>query len=125
MFLTKIVHTMQIYVTAAQVIVAVSVAYVWIFRYDVIIKEFKEFGLSDVMRAFVGASKVALATLLMAGIWFPPLVPIPAVLMGLFMLAAQYFHFKMSNPLIKRLPSFVFLLLCAFISLVSFGLISL
>ncbi len=107
----------------AQLIVAISVAYVWIFRYDVIIKEFKQFGLSDLTRTFVGASKVALATLIVAGIWYPSLVPVPAILMGLFMLAAQYFHLKIKNPFIKHLPSLILLILCVFIALVSMGMI--
>jgi hypothetical protein len=104
---------------AAQLIVAISVAYVWVFRYEVIIKEFKQFELSDLTRTFVGASKVALATLLVTGIWYPSLISIPAMLMGLFMLAAQYFHFKIKNPFIKHLPSLIFLILCIFIALVS------
>jgi len=111
------------YLIAAQIIVAISVAYVWIFRYDVIIKEFKQFGLSDLTRTFVGASKVSLATLLIAGIWYPSLTPIPSILMGLFMLAAQYFHFKIKNPFIKHLPSLFFLILCVFITLVSLDII--
>jgi hypothetical protein len=105
----------------AQIIVATSVAYVWIFRYDVIIKEFKQFGLSDLTRAFIGAYKVSLATLLAAGIWMPQLTSIPALLMGLCMLAAQYFHFKIKNPFIKHLPSLILLILCVFITLVSMG----
>ena len=108
---------------AAQIIVATSVAYVWIFRYDVIIKEFKQFGLSDLTRTFIGAFKIALATLLVTSIWFPQLVIIPAVFMGLCMLAAQYFHFKIKNPFIKHLPSLIFLALCVFITLVSMGII--
>jgi len=104
---------------AAQLIVAISVAYVWIFRYDIIITEFKQFGLSDLTRTFVGASKVAVATLLVTGIWYPSLIPIPAILMGLFMLAAQYFHFKIKNPFIKHLPSLILLILCIFIALAS------
>lgn len=108
---------------AAQLIVATSVAYVWIFRYDVIIKEFKDFGLSDLTRTFVGASKISLATLLIAGIWYPPLILYPSILMGLFMLAAQYYHFKIKNPFIKHLPSLIFLILCAFIALVSMEII--
>ena len=108
---------------AAQIIVATSVAYVWIFRYDVIIKEFKQFGLSDLTRTFVGAAKVSLATLLIAGIWYPSLITIPAILMGLFMLSAQYFHFKIKNPFIKHLPSLIFLILCIFITLVSMDII--
>ncbi|MGS0747999.1 DoxX family protein [Halpernia sp. GG3] len=106
-----------------QVIVAASVGFVWIFRYDVIIKEFKQFGLSDLTRTFVGAAKVALATLLIAGIWYPSLVAIPAILMGFFMLAAQYFHFKIKNPFFKHLPSLFLLILCAFIALASLNII--
>lgn len=105
------------YLNLAQIIVSTAVAYVWILRYDVIIKEFKEFGLNDTMRTFVGAAKISLATLLIAGIWYPSLVLIPAILMGLFMLAAQYFHFKIKNPIIKHLPSLIFLILCVFIVL--------
>lgn len=111
------------YLSIAQIIVATSVAYVWIFRYDVIIKEFKDFGLSDLIRTFVGASKISLSTLLIVGIWYPSLIPIPSILMGLFMLAAQYFHFKIKNPLIKHLPSLIFLILCIFIALVSMKII--
>jgi len=107
----------------AQIIVAASVAYVWIFRYDTIIREFNQFGLNDLTRTFVGASKVALATLLIAGIWYPSLVLIPSILMGVFMLSAQYFHFKIKNPFMKHLPSLVFLILCVFIALVSSGII--
>lgn len=105
----------------AQVIVAVSVAYVWIFRYETITTEFKQFGLSDLTRTFVGAAKVALATLLFAGIWHASLITIPAVLMGFFMLSAQYFHYKNNSPLVKRLPSLLFLILCLFIALGSKG----
>ena len=102
-----------------QMTIAISVAYVWVFRFHNVVEEFKKFGLSDLTRTFVGASKVALATLLITGIWYPLLIPIPAILMGLFMLSAQYFHFKIKNPLIKHLPSLILLILCVFITLVS------
>ena len=107
----------------AQIIVATSVAYVWIFRYDNIVKEFKQFGLSDLTRCFIGAVKIALATLLIVGIWYPSLVPVSAVLMGLLMIAAQYFHFKIKNPFIKRFPSLFLLVLCVFITFVSLNII--
>jgi len=103
----------------AQLVVALSVAYVWIFRYDNVVKEFKQFGLNELTRNFVGATKIALATLLVAGIWYPLLVQIPSVLMGLFMIAAQYFHFKIKNPFSKHLPSLILLMLCAIIALLS------
>jgi len=107
---------MEYVVKLAQVIVAISVAYVWIFRFDNVVKEFKQFGLSDLTRNLVGASKISLATLLVAGIWYSSLVFIPAILMGLLMIGAQYFHFKISNPFMKHLPSLILLVLSAFIA---------
>lgn len=100
-----------------QLILALSVAYVWIFRYHNVIIDFKQFGLNDITRNFVGVSKIALATLLIAGIWHPSLVQIPAIIMGLFMIAAQYFHFKIKNPLIKHLPSLILLILSVSIAI--------
>ncbi|TDD78506.1 DoxX family protein [Flavobacterium caseinilyticum] len=89
---------MNIYSIIAQVVIALSVGYVWIFRFDNIVKEFKQYGLSDLTRNMVGASKIALATLLITGIWFPTLVLIPALSMAFLMICAQYFHFKAKNP---------------------------
>ena len=110
-------------VLLSQIIVAASVYYVWIFRYFNVIKEFNQFGLSDLTRSFVGASKISLATLLVVGIWHPELIAIPSILMGLFMVCAQYFHFKVKNPFIKHLPSLILLILCAFLAITSLGII--
>lgn len=99
-----------------QIIVAISVVYVWTFRFHNVTKEFKEFGLSDLTRNIVGATKISLSTLLIAGIWFSSLVLIPAILMALFMVGAQYFHFKIRDPFSKYLPSLVLLVLSAFIA---------
>jgi hypothetical protein len=99
-----------------QITVAVSVFFVWTFRFENVIKEFKLFELSDLTRSLVGASKIALATLLVVGIWHSALTPVSAALMGLFMLSAQFFHFRAKSPMIKRLPSFLFLALCIFMS---------
>ena len=104
----------------AQATVAISVVYVWVFRFHNVLKEFKQFGLSDMTRNMVGAAKISLATLLIVGIWHSSLVLISSVLMGVFMIGAQYFHFKVSNPLIKHLPSLILLILCAFIALNQF-----
>ncbi len=106
---------MEYMINVLQIVVAFSVAYVWIFRYHNVVAEFKQFGVSDVVRNAVGAAKTALATMLVVGIWYPALVPLAAAGMGAFMLAAQFFHFKAGNPFIKKLPSLILLLLCAFI----------
>ena len=110
---------MENLINLAQLIVAISVVYVWTFRYHNVVKEFKQFGLSDLTRNFVGATKIALATLLVVGIWYSSLVLIPSILMGLLMISAQYFHFKISNPFIKHLPSLILLILSAFIAFLS------
>ena len=101
----------------AQIAVALSVSYVWTFRYHNVITEFKSFGLNDLTRNLVGVSKIALATLLITGIWFPSLVFFSSLFMGFFMIAAQGFHFKINNTFIKHLPSLILLLLCAFIAI--------
>lgn len=101
----------------AQILVAGSVAFVWIFRTHNVLKEFNQFGLSTVVRSFVGFAKTALATLLVVGIWFPALILNSAILMAFFMVSAQYFHFKANNPFKQRLPSLILLLLCVFIAL--------
>ncbi len=110
---------MNMYSIIAQVVIALSVAYVWIFRFDNIVKEFKQYGLSDLTRTIVGASKIALATLLITGIWFPTLVFIPALLMAFLMLCAQYFHFKVKNPWSKHLPSLLLLAASLFVALLA------
>ena len=107
---------MENFIKLVQIAVAISVAYVWIFRFHNVVNEFKQFGLSDVTRNLVGASKISLATLLVAGIWYPSLVLIPSILMGLLMIGAQYFHFKIKNPFVKHLPSLILLILSALIA---------
>ncbi len=94
-----------------QVILALSVIYVWVFRFDNIVLEFKQYGLSDLTRSFVGASKISLSTLLVAGIWFPPLVLMSSILMALLMICAQIAHFKVKNPWGKHLPSLALLII--------------
>jgi tellurite resistance protein TehA-like permease len=106
---------MENYNALVQMAIAISVAYVWIFRFHNVEKEFNQFRLSVTVRSFVGAAKTALATLLLVGIWYPEFVLIPAALMGFFMVSAQYFHFKAKNPFQQRLPSLILLLLCLFL----------
>ena len=48
---------MENLVYIAQLTVAISVAYVWVFRFHNVIKEFKQFELSDITRNLVGAKK--------------------------------------------------------------------
>ena len=107
---------MENLINLAQIGAAISVLFVWTFRMQNVLKEFEQFGLSDLIRNLVGATKISLATLLVVGIWCSSLVLIPSILMCMFMISAQYFHFKIKNPFIKHLPSLILLILCAFIA---------
>jgi len=110
---------MENYSMIAQIVVALSIGFVWIFRFDNIVLEFHQYGLSNLTRSTVGATKIVLATLLIAGMWYPSLVLIPALMMAFLMVCAQYFHFKVNNTWFKHAPSFLLLFLCLFIASVS------
>ena len=107
----------------AQLIIAISILIVWVFRFDNIVVEFKQYDLSDLIRSIVGASKIALATLLVVGIFYKEVVFISALLMAFLMVCAQIAHIKVKNPLSKYIPSFLLLILSLFVAAVDFGLL--
>jgi DoxX-like family len=115
---------MEIYLTASQIIIALSIVIVWVLRFDNVVKEFREFGLPDLVRNTVGAAKISLSTLILAGIWYPVPVAVPALVMAFLMLCAQLAHFKVSNPWYKHLPSLGLMVLCLFVSAVHGGLLT-
>jgi hypothetical protein len=112
------------YTVAAQVVIALSIAIVWIGRFDNIVREFRQFGLPDIVRSLVGAAKISLATLLVAGIWYPSLVLVPALGMAFLMLCAQGAHYSVRNPLHKFLPSLGLLLLSLFVAAAHAGILT-
>jgi hypothetical protein len=87
-------------IIAAQIIIALSIAFVWIYHFPNVVNEFHEYHLSD------------LATLLVAGIWHPDLVLIPAALMALLMVCAIIAHIRVHHTWQKSVPAFLLLLLC-------------
>ena len=107
----------------AQLIIAISILVVWVFRFDNIIVEFKQYDLSDLVRSMVGASKIALATLLVVGIFYEEVVFVSALLMAFLMVCAQIAHIKVKNPLSKYIPSFLLLILSLFVAAIDYGLI--
>ena len=107
----------------AQLIIAISILIVWVFRFDNIVVEFKQYDLSDLIRSMVGASKIALATLLVVGIFYKEVVLISALLMAFLMVCAQIAHIKVKNPLSKYIPSFLLLILSLFVAAVDYGLL--
>ena len=109
----------------AQLIVSISVISVWVFRYDNIVLEFKQYGISNLLRNIVGASKISLATILILGVWYKELLVVSSLLMAVLMICAQFYHIKVRNPWLKYIPSFILLLLSLFIAAVNYGLVQL
>ena len=108
---------------ACQIIVAASVLYIWIFRYDNIVVEFKHYGYSNLVRNFVGASKISISAIMLMGILFSEVLVYSSLSMAFFMLCAQASHLKVKNPIIKFIPSFVFLLMSLFVAAFNYGLL--
>ena len=108
---------------AFQLIVAISVLIVWIFRFDNIVVEFKHYGYSDLLRNFVGVSKTSTSILLILGIWYNEITIYASLSMAFFMLCAQVSHIKVRNPIIKFVPSLIFLIMSLFIASFNYGLI--
>ena len=109
--------------TLAQVILSISVTIVWVFRRDNITLEFKQYELSSLTENIVGALKISLATVLILGIWYSELLIISSLCMALLMICAQYFHFKVSNPFSKKVPSLLLLILSLFIAATNYGIL--
>ena len=107
----------------AQMIIAISIVIVWVFRFDNIVKEFKQYGLSDLVRSMVGAAKISLATLLVVGIFYQKVVFVSSLLMAFLMVCAQLAHIKVRNPFKKYIPSFLLLVLSIFVAAVDYGLL--
>ena len=107
----------------AQLIIAISIIVVWVFRFDNIVIEFKQYDLSDLIRSMVGASKIALATLLVVGIFYEEVVFVSALLMAFLMVCALLAHVKVKNPWPKYVPSFILLVLSLFIAAFNYGLV--
>ena len=108
---------------AFQLIVSISVLIVWIFRYDNIVVEFKDYGYSDLLRNFVGVAKTSTSTLLILGLWYNEITIYASLSMAFFMLCAQLSHIKVKNPFIKFVPSLIFLIMSLFIASFNLSLI--
>ena len=107
---------MQKLLILSQIIISFSIVVVWVFRHENIVLEFKQYGLSNLLRNIVGALKISLATILILGIWYHEFLFLSSLMMAFLMLCAQFFHFKAKNNWIKFLPSLSLFILSIFIA---------
>ncbi len=101
------------YIQIVKVIIIVSILYVWLVRYDNIVKEFKSFNLPEWLRDLVGIIKISSSIFLLYNDIRIVNVGIAGILF--LMISAQVVHFINKTTLIKRLPSLVLIALSLFL----------
>jgi len=108
---------------AFKIIVSLSLLNVWLIQNKKptkwrggdaqnILEEFKAYGLPVWSCYVVGFLKVTLALLLIVSIWFPLLENPAALGLAILLLGSIIMHIKISDPLLKSFPAFLFFVLC-------------
>ncbi|MEP7072422.1 MAG: DoxX family protein [Verrucomicrobiota bacterium] len=98
-----------------QALVAASIFFVWVVRYENIVKEFRTYGLPESLRDVVGILKLTFALCLLIGIERPLFAIIGGSGILILMGAAVVTHLRIKNPVFKMLPSLALLACSAFI----------
>ena len=113
---------MEILRVAIQVTVAAGIYNVWLIRprmptrwrgggAENLSEEFEIYGLPPWAMGLVGSLKILFATLLIVGIWYPPIVEPAAIGMAIMMAGAVSVHLKVGDPLKRALPACILLVL--------------
>lgn len=121
---------MSLLQSCLQIIVALGLLNVWLFRFKQstayrggnahsMKEEFAFYGLPVQLVYVVGALKIAIALCFIAGIWLHILVLPAALLLCLLMLGALAMHVKVRDPLKKSLPALGVLVLSAAVCLLA------
>ena len=95
-----------------KVFVTISIFFVWVIRYNNIVKEFKQYNLPEWLRDLTGIIKLSVVTILLTG--SNELVILSSSIFTIMISAAVLTHIRVKNPFFKMIPS---------LSLLSFSLI--
>jgi len=107
-----------------QALVAASIFFVWVVRYDNIIVEFKQYGLPDWLRDLVGILKLTLSLLLLIGIERGRFALAGGAGIAFLMVCAFAVHLRVKNPPAKMLPCLTLLVLSAAVAFINFRLLN-
>lgn len=115
---------MDTLVMTLQIVIAVVIFAVWIFRPNLdtnyragnaknIVEEFAVYGLPKWSVYVVGATKLTLALALIVGIWYTQLAQYAVMGMGILMTGALICHLKTrDDPLSRATPASIMLVMC-------------
>ena len=115
---------MQDLTIVLQALVAASIFFVWVVRYDNIIKEFQHYRLPDWLRDLVGILKLTFALLLLLGIQRASLAIIGSLGIAALMGCAFFTHLRIKNPVFKIVPSLTLLALSLIIAVINYRLLN-
>ena len=85
-----------------QAFLAASIFFVWGVRYQNIVAEFREFGLPDWLRDFVGIAKITCAILLLIGIDRPRAAILGSAGIAILMAGAFLTHLRVKSSFLKK-----------------------
>ena len=106
-----------------QALMAASILFVWVVRYDNIVAEFKQYRLPDWLRDFVGILKLTFALMLLIGIERKPLAVTGALGIAALMAGAFVTHLRVKNPPTKMAPCVSLLLISLAIAFINYRLL--
>jgi len=109
-------QTMEILIKVIQVVIALGIINVWIFRNGKttawrggsarnLKEEFATYGLPPWFMVLTGFLKITFALLFIVALWVSELLPIAGGGMAVLMLGAVLMHVKVSDPLRKAAPA--------------------
>ncbi|MGI8481592.1 MAG: DoxX family protein [Chthoniobacterales bacterium] len=99
-----------------QALVAASILFVWVVRYDNIIQEFRSYGLPEWLRDLVGILKITFAVMMLIGINRPFFAMVGGIGVAILMGAAVFTHLRVKNAVFKMLPSLALLACSALVA---------
>jgi hypothetical protein len=98
---------METMLLGLKILIAASIFFVWVIRYDNIIKEFQEYGLPDWLRDLTGILKMTFSWMLLFGQSNRELTMIGSLGIAFLMACAQTVHWRSNTDWFRRVPSLV------------------
>ena len=96
---------------ALKIILVSSIFFVWVVRYENIVKEFNEYNFPHWFRDFIGILKLSFCGILISG--NTELIKFASGGMAFLMAAAFFVHVKFNHKWLQMVPSLSLLMICS------------
>ena len=100
---------LDIIISLLKIFIVTSIFFVWVVRYQNIVKEFGEYNFPNWFRDIMGIIKLSACLMILNG--NPYLIIFSATILASLMLAAFFIHIRSKHTLLQMAPSFS--LMCA------------